>query len=159
MDLMACVFDGAHEADVVARRLRQAVGATSDCQGWAVVRWDDDARRPRTALSGPEGWETTNLTWFWSLVLGVTFRVPLLSAAVGSATGLDTQLLGPVGIHDTLLNRLRDEVTPGRSALVVLTGSSAAATLRSLVRQPDVLVLGSFPISARQQAVLLGTAS
>jgi uncharacterized membrane protein len=159
MDLMACVFDGADDAGVVARRLRQAVGATSDCAGWAVARWDADAARPTTETSGPAGWEDTNLAWFWSLVLGVTFRVPLLSAAVGSATGLDAQMLGPAGIHDTLLNRLRDEVTPGRSALVILTGPSTAATLRGLVHQTDVLVLGSVPITSRQQTVLLGAAS
>jgi hypothetical protein len=72
---------------------------------------------------------------------------------------LDAQMLGPAGIHDTLLNRLRDEVTPGRSALVVLTGPSTAATLRGLVHQTDVLVLGSVPITSRQQTVLLGAAS
>ena len=155
MNLLACVFKEAPDAGIVARRLQRA-GPTSDCPGWAVVRWDGDASRPCSEISGPDGWDATNLAWFWSLVLGITFRVPLLGAAVGSATGLHPQLLRPVGVHDTFVNRLRDEVTPGRSALSVLTGSRPTPTVDEAVRRRDVLVLTTVPLTTRQQTALLG---
>jgi uncharacterized membrane protein len=94
----------------------------------AVVEWELGQRRPRTrqltstvatgALGGG----------FWGLLFGLVFFVPLLGAAMGAATGALAGSLADVGIDDHFINRVRDQVTPGTSALFVL--SSAAVVDR-----------------------------
>ncbi len=52
--------------------------------------------------------------------------MPLLGAAIGAATGALAGSLTDVGIDDTFINKVRDQVTPGTSALFVM--SSGAVT-------------------------------
>ena len=86
----------------------------------AVVEWEARRRKPRTRqLTGP-GLEAELGEGFWGLLFGLTFAVPLLGAAVGSAGGAIVDALADVGIEDRFINRVRDQVTPGTSALVVL---------------------------------------
>lgn len=67
---------------------------------------------------------------FWGLLLGFIFFVPLLGAALGTATGLISDALSAVGIDDGFINRVRDRVTPGTSALFVLTTDSVVDSVR-----------------------------
>jgi uncharacterized membrane protein len=87
----------------------------------AVVSWAPDAKKPKTrqlhnvtgagALGGA----------FWGLLFGLIFFVPLLGAAVGAAAGATAGALTDVGIDDAFINGVRDKVTPGTSALFVMT--------------------------------------
>ena len=52
------------------------------------------------------------------------FFVPLLGAAVGAATGALAGSMNDVGIDDSFINKVRDQVTPGTSALFVLTSDA-----------------------------------
>jgi uncharacterized membrane protein len=84
--------------------------------GAAVVTWEVDDGRPRTSrLSGALG------TGFWGLLFGLIFFVPLLGAAIGATTGALAGALADVGIDDHFINRVRDQVTPGTSALFLVT--------------------------------------
>ena len=58
---------------------------------------------------------------FWGLLFGLIFFVPLLGAAIGAATGALAGSLTDVGIDDEFINKVRDQVTPGTSALFVMT--------------------------------------
>ncbi|MBA2955113.1 DUF1269 domain-containing protein [Nocardioides sp. MAH-18] len=99
----------------------------------AVVEWDAKERRPRTwqvaapALTGAldEG--------FWALLFGLVFFVPLLGAAVGAAGGAVAGSLADIGIDDRFINRVRDQVTPGSSALVVLSSRAAVDRVHAAV--------------------------
>src|SRR5436305_3013058 len=102
MNLTAWVFDGADDARLAAQRIDSALSAPrAECESWAVVRWDRDRRLPRSQVPSGADRQTTRTTWFWSLLLGVTFGVPALGAQVGSASGLETGPLAAAGIHDT----------------------------------------------------------
>lgn len=91
----------------------------------AVVTWELRHRKPHTrqlaspALTGSLG------AGFWGLFFGLVFFLPLLGAAVGTAGGALAGVLSDVGIDDHFINRIRDQVTPGTSALFVL-GTAAA---------------------------------
>jgi len=61
---------------------------------------------------------------FWGLLFGLLFFVPLLGMAVGAATGALTGSLSDVGIDDNFINSVRDQVTPGTSALFVMTSDA-----------------------------------
>lgn len=90
----------------------------------AVVRWDSGSKRPKTkqmhnlAGAGAAGGA------FWGMLFGLIFFVPLLGAAIGAATGALAGSLKDVGIDDRFINRVRDEVTPGTSALFVLSSDA-----------------------------------
>jgi uncharacterized membrane protein len=53
--------------------------------------------------------------------MGVIFFVPLLGLVIGAAAGAATGRLADVGLNDALIAELRAKVTPGTSALFVLT--------------------------------------
>ena len=61
---------------------------------------------------------------FWGLLFGLIFFVPLLGAALGAATGALSGSLGDVGIDDGFINRVRDQVTPGTSALFLMSSDA-----------------------------------
>lgn len=89
----------------------------------AVVSWPADRAKPRTkqllnlvgagALSGT----------FWGMLFGLIFLMPLLGAAIGAAAGALGGKLADVGIDDAFIAEVKEKVTPGTSALFLLTMS------------------------------------
>lgn len=87
----------------------------------AVVSWPADRSKPRTkqllnlvgagALSGT----------FWGMLFGLIFLMPLLGAAIGAAAGALGGKLADVGIDDEFIAEVKEKVTPGTSALFLLT--------------------------------------
>lgn len=99
----------------------------------ATVVWARHRGKPRVRPLAPAEDDAPGSvlgSGFWDLVLGLTFYVPLLGAAVGAATGAVSASLADVGIPDGFLNRVRDRVTPGTSALFVLGPETVLAQAR-----------------------------
>jgi uncharacterized membrane protein len=90
----------------------------------ATVSWQAGAKKPRTrqlhnlAGAGALGGA------FWGMLFGLLFLVPLLGAAIGAAAGALVGSLSDVGIDDEFIKRTRDQITPGTSALFVLTSDA-----------------------------------
>ena len=110
---------GAENAvSTLADLARQRLIAVHDA---ATVSWPEGAKKPKTrqlhnlAGSGALGGA------FWGLLFGLLFFVPLLGVLVGATMGAVGGALSDVGINDDFVKRARDEVTPGTSALFVLT--------------------------------------
>ncbi|WP_243058354.1 DUF1269 domain-containing protein [Nocardioides sp. SR21] len=92
----------------------------------ATVEWEPGQGKPRTHQLSPSTTASGALGGgFWGLLFGLIFFMPLLGAAIGAATGALAGALADVGIDDTFINRVRDTVTPGTSALFVLTSDTA----------------------------------
>ncbi len=90
----------------------------------ATVSWPEGKNKPRThQLSSTTGAGALGGS-FWGLLFGLIFFVPLLGAAIGAATGALAGSLTDVGIDDTFINKVRDQVTPGTSALFVLSSDA-----------------------------------
>ena len=112
----------------------------------ATVSWDLVGTKPRPRQltgTGPDG----NLgSAFWGLLFGMIFFVPLLGAAIGAAGGALTGSLTDVGIDDTFINKVRDQVTPGTSALFVLGSDAVVDAIESAFagRRPTSRILTSF---------------
>ncbi|MGC4933465.1 DUF1269 domain-containing protein [Gordonia sp. DT30] len=90
----------------------------------AVISWPEGAKKPKTT-------QLNNVTGagalggaFWGLLFGLIFFVPLLGAAVGAGLGALTGSLTDVGIDDDFIRSVREKVTPGTSALFVLTSDA-----------------------------------
>ncbi|WP_067535047.1 DUF1269 domain-containing protein [Nocardia crassostreae] len=87
----------------------------------AVVSWPEGAKKPKTrqlrtltgvgALGGA----------FWGLLFGLLFFIPLLGVALGAGLGALTGAMANVGIDDGFINRVKEQITPGTSALFALT--------------------------------------
>jgi uncharacterized membrane protein len=119
----------------------------------AVVTWEEGRRKPKTrelynmkgagALSGA----------FWGMLFGLIFFVPLLGAAVGAAMGALTGSFTDVGISDSFINEVRDKVTPGTSALFLLTSDAVRDRVAEAMRGHDFEILAT-NLSADQEKQL-----
>ena len=95
-----------------------------DLHDAAVVSWEPGTSKPRTRqlhdtrLGGALG------GGFWGLLFGLIFFVPLLGLAIGAAAGALTGSLVDVGISDKFIKEVRDKVTPGTSALFLLSSDA-----------------------------------
>jgi uncharacterized membrane protein len=90
----------------------------------ATVTWPTGAKKPKTR-------QLSNLTGagalggaFWGLLFGLLFFAPLLGMAIGAAAGAFSGSLADVGINNDFIAKVRSEVTPGTSALFLLTSDA-----------------------------------
>ncbi|MGH3366837.1 MAG: DUF1269 domain-containing protein [Nocardioidaceae bacterium] len=134
---------GAIEASTTLRELaREGVVVVHDA---ATVSWERAAQKPSIRPLGGSTDAGLPCGSFWGLLFGLIFLVPLLGAAIGAATGAVAGCLTDVGIDDTFINKVRDRVTPGTSALFVLSPEPAMDTIEPAfaVHQPVGLILAT----------------
>lgn len=121
--------DGADAAAALLKKL--ALKDALVLHDAATVVWEPGQGKPRTHQLNPSTTAAGALGGgFWGLLFGLIFFMPLLGAAIGAATGALAGSLTDVGIDDTFINRVRDTVTPGTSALFVLTSETALDRIR-----------------------------
>lgn len=90
----------------------------------AVVSWEEGKKKPKTrqlhnlAGAGAMGGA------FWGLLFGLIFFIPILGLAVGAAAGALAGSLSDVGIDDSFIAQARDRITPGTSALFLLSSDA-----------------------------------
>ena len=124
-------FDAADGAEETMHALEElAREGVIDVHDAAALSWPSSTTKLTSELYPAAGGDEGDLgESFWGLLLGYIFFVPLLGAALGTATGLSSGALSGVGIDDGFINRVRDRVTPGTSALFVLTTDSVVDTV------------------------------
>jgi uncharacterized membrane protein len=87
----------------------------------AYVYWPEGRKKPKTEqlhkLTGAGAMGGS----FWGFLFGLIFFVPLLGMAVGAAMGAMAGAMTDVGIDDRFIKEVRQQVTPGTSALFVMT--------------------------------------
>ena len=90
-------------------------------QDAAVVWWEVGKKKPKTR-------QLNNLAGLWRSAApsggccsGLLFFVPLLGAAIGAGVGALTGSMSDVGIDDKFIDGVKQRVTPGTSALFLLT--------------------------------------
>jgi uncharacterized membrane protein len=90
----------------------------------AYAYWPEGRKKPKTEqlhkLTGAAALGGS----FWGLLFGLIFFVPLLGMAVGAAMGALSGSMTDVGIDDEFIRQVREQVTPGTSALFVLTSNA-----------------------------------
>ena len=90
----------------------------------AIVSFPEGAKKPKTR-------QLRNMTGagalggsFWGLLFGLIFFVPLLGMAVGAGLGALSGSMSDVGIDDDFIRTMRDEITPGTSALFLMSSDA-----------------------------------
>jgi uncharacterized membrane protein len=75
------------------------------------------------------------------MLFGLIFFVPLLGMAIGAGIGALTGSMTDVGIDDTFIRRVREDIQPGTSALFVLSSGAVVDRVKEAFEgQPMVLV-------------------
>lgn len=96
----------------------------------AVVSWPPEAGKPKTrqlrSLAGPGALGGV----FWGLLFGIAFFVPLIGAAIGAGVGAVAGALADVGIDDKFIKEVTTRITPGTSALFVLSSDAVMDRVR-----------------------------
>ena len=122
-------------------------------QDAAVVSWEPDRKKPKTrelhsmkkagALGGG----------FWGLLFGLIFFVPILGLAIGAATGALVGSLADVGISNEFIDRVRQQVTPGTSALFLLSSDAVMDRVKTEFQSANAELI-STNLSAEQEGKL-----
>jgi uncharacterized membrane protein len=119
----------------------------------ATVSWEEGRNKPKTrqlksfvgggALGGS----------FWGLLFGLIFFVPLLGVAIGAGLGALAGSMSDAGIDDRFIQDVRDQITPGTSALFVLTSDAVQDKVRDAFagQRPELI---STNLSTEQEAAL-----
>ena len=87
-----------------------------------IVSWPAEAKHPTTRqlvnMTGARALDGA----FWGMLLGFIFFMPFLGMAVGAAAGAISGHFADYGIGRDFVENVRSKVTPGTSALFLLTG-------------------------------------
>jgi len=90
----------------------------------AIVSWPEGKKKPKTQqLNNLGGMGALNGA-FWGMLFGILFFIPFLGLAIGAAVGALTAHFADYGIDDNFIKSVRDKVTPGTSALFLMTQSA-----------------------------------
>jgi len=90
----------------------------------ATVSWMPEKKKPKTRQINNLAGAGALGGAFWGLLFGLLFFIPLIGLAVGAAAGALAGSLTDVGIDDDFIGTVRDQVTPGTSALFVMTSDA-----------------------------------
>jgi uncharacterized membrane protein len=136
--------------DVVPRLRLLAVDGHVRVEDAAAVSWPYDRRTPNTAMFGSLDGPGELWGGFWGMLLGLIFLTPLAGPRFGAAAGAIAGSLSDFGVADDFVKRVRDMVTPGTSALFVLSdGPTRDALVAELQGVPFELVRSQ--LSAEQE--------
>jgi uncharacterized membrane protein len=154
LTLTVWIFDSAEGAGRGAQVLA-GLGLQRDggLLGTAIVDWGPHDRRPRVHAYA-DAQEDLLERPFWPVALGLLFSIPLLGAALAHAASGSTAPLGEIGVSQTFMNRIRDEVVPGTSGLFALLRTEALQQLQASLGEWCSQELTS-EVTGAQEAALL----
>ena len=109
----------------------------------ALVSWPPGRRKPSARPLG--GLARPGRLWggFWGLLLGLIFLTPLAGPTFGAAAGALAGSLSDFGVEDDFVLDVRAVVTPGTSAVFVVSTATSAERLAGALGALDIRTLSS----------------
>nr|WP_276513115.1 DUF1269 domain-containing protein [Cellulomonas hominis] len=104
----------------------------------ATVSWEPGKKKPKTRQANNLAAAGALGGTFWGLLFGLLFFVPLLGAAVGAAAGALGGSLADVGIDDDFIDSVRSKVTPGTSALFLMSSGAVGDRVVSSLKEQGI---------------------
>src|SRR5229473_1100654 len=100
----------------------------------ATLIWPAGASKPKTK-------QLTSMTGvgalggaFWGMLFGLLFFVPFLGLAIGAAMGALMGHFAHYGIDESFINQVRAKITPGTSALFLLSSGAVVDRVAEAVK-------------------------
>jgi len=152
--LTAWAFPGVNDAEQAISRL-QALQTQKliTIQDAAVVSWEVGKKKPKTRQLNNLAGAGALGGAFWGMLFGLIFFVPLLGLAVGAAVGGLTGSMADVGIDDSFINGVKQRVTPGTSALFLLSSDAVIDRVKETFAGSHAELIAS-NLSSEQEAKL-----
>jgi uncharacterized membrane protein len=152
--LTAWMFPGVKDADAAVEKLKALhTQKLINIHDAAVVSWEAGKKKPKTrevnSLKGAMALGGA----FWGMLFGLLFFLPLLGLAVGAGIGVVMGSIARVGIEQEFIDRIKERVTPGTSALFLLTSDAVEDRVVSEFSDTKVELIAS-NLSAEQEARL-----
>jgi uncharacterized membrane protein len=128
--------DGADQAETTLESLsKQELIKIHDA---ATVSWAEGKKKPKTrqltSLAGAGALGGA----FWGLLFGLLFFIPFLGLAIGAAAGALGGAMADVGIDDDFIDAVKQKVTPGTSALFVMTSDAVVDKVHDAFKGQNV---------------------
>jgi uncharacterized membrane protein len=142
---------GADDALATLEKLQSE--ALIQVQDAAVVSWEPGRRKPSTREMHSTKRAGALGGGFWGFLFGLIFFVPILGLAIGAATGALFGSLADVGISDAFINSVREKVTPGTSALFLLSSEAVMDRVAGEFQDTNAELI-STNLSSQQEAQL-----
>lgn len=119
----------------------------------ATVVWPADKKKPKTRqlynLAGAGALTGT----FWGMLFGLLFFAPFLGAAIGAAMGALSGSMADVGIDDRFIKEVKEKVTPGTSALFLMSSGAVIDRVSEALKGQSFELIAS-NLTAEQEAKL-----
>jgi len=96
----------------------------------AVVTWPEGAKKPKTRQLHSTSGAGALGGAFWGFLFGLLFFIPLIGIAIGAGMGALMGSMADVGIDDEFIKEVRKEITPGSSALFLMTQGAVPDKVR-----------------------------
>ena len=152
--LTAWAFPDVNGADQAITRLQDLQRQQLiNIQDAAVVSWENGKKKPKTRQLNNLAGAGALGGAFWGMLFGLIFFVPLLGAAVGAAVGAMSGSMADVGIDDGFINGVKQRVTPGTSALFLLTSDAVIDRVKEVFSGANAELITS-NLSNEQEAKL-----
>ncbi len=105
-------------------------------QDGAVVTWPEGASKPKTRQLSQAAATGFGASWgaFWGLLFGLLFFVPIFGLAVGAAMGALAGHFSRYGIDQDFIDHVRSKITPGTSALFLMTSGAVTDKVAEAVK-------------------------
>jgi len=87
----------------------------------AVASWPPGADHPTTTHAHDDTWRGAGWGAFWGLLVGAMVTIPVLGIAAGAGLGALAKATEKLGITEEQLATIGRELTPGSSALFLVT--------------------------------------
>ena len=97
----------------------------------AIVSYPAGARKPKTRQLASLAGAGALGGAFWGMLFGLIFFIPLLGLAIGAGIGALTASMTDVGIDDSFIKRMREEIQPGTRIFVGAAKKQADGTLQT----------------------------
>ncbi len=143
--------DGAEKAVEHLKQLQTQQLIT--LQDAAIVTWPVDKKKPKTRQLSNLAGEGALGGAFWGMLFGLLFLIPLIGAAIGAGLGALAGSLAHVGIDDNFIDSVKQRVTPGTSALFLLSSDAVIDRIRGTFTDLSPELIAS-NLSAGQEARL-----
>ncbi len=113
-----------------------------------VVTWPAGAKKPKTKQMVSTAGVGAAGGAFWGMLFGLIFLVPWFGLAFGAASGAIAGALSDFGIDDDFIKSVRDRVTPGTSALFLLSSGEVADRIASeMTDMPGELIATNLSVN------------
>src|SRR4051795_13267264 len=142
--LTVCCFATPEAADAALPVMTRLVGdATAGIDDAALVSWPLGRRKPSARALGSVAGPGHLWGGFWGLLLGLIFLTPLAGPTFGAAAGAVAGSLSDFGVEDDFVHDVRAAVTPGTSAVFVVSTAGSAELLAGALAPFGIQTLSS----------------